>query len=108
MRILILDEAEQDLIDGFRFYDAREAGLGNYFLDSLFSDIDSLQLYAGLHSQHLGYHRLLAKRFPFAIYYRVEGGIARIYAVLDCRQNPAKARERLTPAQKKPDAGADT
>ncbi len=37
LNILVLDEAEQDLIDGFRFYEAREKGRGNYFLNSLFS-----------------------------------------------------------------------
>lgn len=43
MNIRILDEAQQDLIDGFQFYERKEAGLGGYFLDSLFADIDSLQ-----------------------------------------------------------------
>ena len=43
MKIEILDEAQQDLIDGFRFYESQSIGLGDYFLDSLFSDIDSLQ-----------------------------------------------------------------
>ncbi len=49
MKIKILEEAGQDLIDGFTFYEAQESGLGDYFLDSLFSDIDSLQLFAGIH-----------------------------------------------------------
>ncbi len=44
MNVQLLDEAEQDLIDGFRFYEAQGQGLGDYFLDSLFSDIDSLRL----------------------------------------------------------------
>ena len=95
MKVQILDEAEQDLIDGFRFYETQEAGLGDYFLDSLFSDIDSLQLYAGIHSQHFGYYRLLSKRFPFAVYYRVENAIARVSAVLDCRQDPERLQNRL-------------
>ena len=56
MRVRLLDEAEQDLIDGFRFYEVREAGLGQYFLDSLFFDVDSLQLYAGIHQKCLGYY----------------------------------------------------
>lgn len=54
MNVRILDEAEQDLIDSFRFYELREAGLGDCFLNSLFSDIDSLHLYAGIHSVHFG------------------------------------------------------
>ena len=50
MRIEILCEAQQDLTDGFRFYESQAIGLGDYFLDSLFSDIDSLHLYAGIHA----------------------------------------------------------
>lgn len=96
MKVRILDEARQDLVDGFRFYEMQTAGLGDYFLDCIFSDIDSLQIYAGIHALHFGYHRLLSKRFPFAIYYRVENEIARVRAVLDCRRDPAWIRERLT------------
>lgn len=95
MNVRILDEAEQDLIDGFRFYNLQEVGLGAYFLDSLFSDIDSLHLYAGIHSVQSGYHRLLSKRFPFAVYYEVETETVNVWAVLDCRQDPAKIAARL-------------
>lgn len=49
MMIQIMGEAELDLLEGFRFYDQQSAGLGDYFLNSLFSDIDSLLLYAGIH-----------------------------------------------------------
>ena len=68
MRIEVLDSAQQDLLAGFAFYERQAYGLGSYFLDSLFSDIDSLRLFAGVHAVHFGrYHRLLSKRFPFAI-----------------------------------------
>ena len=40
-------------------------------------------------------HRCLASRFPFAIYYRVEGDVVRVRAVLDCRRNPAWIRRRV-------------
>lgn len=96
MRIELLDSAENDLLDGFEFYERQSKGLGNYFIDSLFSDIESLHLYAGIHSIHFGYHRLLAKRFPFAIYYKSDKEIVRVYAILDCRRNPAWIRNRLS------------
>lgn len=95
MRIEILDEAELDLVDGALFYEAQDPGLGQYFLDSLFSDVDSLQLYAGIHPLQFGYHRLLSKRFPYAVYYRVEGRVAQVWAVLDCRQDPERIVRRL-------------
>lgn len=98
MKIRILDSASQDLIEGFRFYEKQEAGLGNYFIDALFSDIDALQIYAGIHSRYFGYFRMLSKRFPFAVYYKMVGNNVLVYAVLDCRRNPAWARKRLRDA----------
>ena len=95
MRIEILDEAQQDLRQGFRFYEDRAVGLGSYFIDCLFSDIDSLLLYAGIHKTVFGYFRCLSKRFPFAIYYTVHDDVVRVYAVLDCRRNPSWIRRRL-------------
>jgi hypothetical protein len=95
VRIEILGEAQDDLIQGFHFYEGREAGLGAYFLDCLFSDIDSLLLYAGIHQVVYGYRRCLSKRFPFAIYYSVEENIVHVHAVLDCRRNPLWIRKRL-------------
>jgi len=82
MRVRILDEAEQDLADGCRFCESQVAGFGDYFLDFLFSDIDSLQFHPGIHSVPFGFNRMLSKRFPFAVYYRIENSIARGYAVL--------------------------
>lgn len=95
MNIQILDDAQEDLIQGFHFYDNQESGLGAYFLDCLFSDIDSLLVYAGVHAVTYTYHRCLSKRFPFAIYYSLDKEIIRVHAVLDCRRNPSWVRKRL-------------
>ena len=88
MKIEILDEAEADLIEGYHFYEAQDAGLGSYFLDSLL-------IHAGVHAVVFGYRRCLSKRFPFAVYYSVEGELIRVSAVLDCRRNPTWIRSRL-------------
>ncbi len=96
MRIELLESAVRDLAAGRDFYAGQGEGLGDYFLDGLSSDIESLRLFAGVHSVHFGrYHRLLSRRFPYAVYYTVEGDIVRVHAVLDCRRNPARVRRRL-------------
>ncbi|MSQ72410.1 MAG: type II toxin-antitoxin system RelE/ParE family toxin [Betaproteobacteria bacterium] len=95
MNIRLLTLALDDLETGRRFYERQQAGLGDYFIDSLFSDIDSLLLYAGIHQTVFGYHRTLSRRFPYAIYYRLEGSEVQVWRVLDCRQNPASITERL-------------
>ena len=95
MKITILDEAERDLHDGFTFYESQEPGLGDYFLNTLFADVDSLRLYAGIHSQVFGFYRLLSSRFPYAIYYSLHGEAVLVIAILDCRQNPFRTEKRL-------------
>jgi len=67
MRVQVLDEATADLADGYRFYERQAEGLGEYFLDTLWSDILSLRLSGGIHAVHNGYHRLLSRRFPYAV-----------------------------------------
>ena len=96
MRIKILNVAENDLEDGYRFYESQADGLGAYFLDTLYSDIGSLAYFAGMHRVVLGYHRLLSKRFPFAVYYRVVDDVVLVSAILDCRRNPSWIREKLS------------
>jgi len=95
VKIQILPTAEQDLIDGYHFYELQRAGLGRYFFDTLSSDIESLEFFCGTHPVVFGQFRLLSKRFPFAVYYRIENDTVRIYAVLDCRSNPAWLRKRI-------------
>ncbi len=96
MKIRILKSARKDLKEGYHFYELQQEGLGSYFLESLYSDIESLKLFAGIHSIHFQkYHRLLSKRFPFAIYYRLEESEVKIYAVIDCRRNPDWIKKRL-------------
>lgn len=96
MRVSVQTSALADLKKGFWFYEGKESGLWGYFLDSLYSDIDSLQLYAAIHPLRFGgFHRLLSGRFPFAIYYKVEADVARVIAALDLRQDPASNARRL-------------
>ena len=95
MKVRVLRPAFDDLAAGRRFYDRQEEGVGDYFFDSLFSEIDSLVLYAGLHPIRFGFHRLLAKRFPHAVYDRVIAGEAVVFRVLDCRRDPRWIRSAL-------------
>jgi hypothetical protein len=94
MKLRILPSAVNDLDRGREFYARQDDGLGDYFLDSLFADIDSLALYAGVHAKSFGCHRLLAKRFPFAIYYRIEGRYVHRVARAGLPTEPGKDQGR--------------
>ena len=96
MRLRILDSALQDLDRGRVFYERQGEGLGVYFLDSLFAEIESLVLYSEIHRKVFGFHRLLARRFPYGVYYRVEeGGVVVVWRVLDLRRSRLAIRKAL-------------
>lgn len=96
MNIEVLESAKLDLLKGYEFYEFQEAGIGEYFLDSLYSDIDSLHFYAGIHPKNeVGFHYMFSKVFPFAIYYKVDEKSVWVYAILDCRANPKKLDDKL-------------
>lgn len=95
MTLVVLEDAAVDLEVGRRFYESRAQGVGDYFIASMLADLESLVLYAGIHQRHFGFHRMLSKRFPFAIYYEIEGDTACVYAILDMRRDPAWLREEL-------------
>lgn len=97
MKVRVLESARKDLVDGFYFYEKQGDGIGTYFLESIYAAIDSLSENAGIHPVYFGeYHRLLAARFPFAVYYKVIEDAALVYAVLDCRREPAWIRSILS------------
>jgi len=93
--VTLLDESIDDLRAGKRFFERNEAGIGEYFTDSAMADIVSLRLYAGIHAVRYGYHRMLLKRFPFAVYYEKYGKNVYVVAVLDMRRNSDSIRAIL-------------
>lgn len=95
-KVLVLKEAAMDLEEGRLFYDRKEKGIGDYFFNCLISDLESIKLYAGVHSKRFGFYRMLSKRFPFAIYYEIDKEIARVIAILDMRRDPAWIRGKLS------------
>ena len=99
MHIEILDDAQEDMLQGTLFYESQQYGTGDYFLESIGSDIESLHLYAGIHTVRNGYYVLFSKRFPYTIYYKIEDEIVKVYAILDDRSNPKTIVSRLEEKQ---------
>jgi plasmid stabilization system protein ParE len=96
MKVRILESARRDLRAGYNFYERQERGVGEYFLNSLFADIDSLTLYGGIQPLRFGFHCMLASRFPYAVYYRLDKEVVVVRGVLDCRRDPAWITKRLS------------
>jgi hypothetical protein len=82
-------KALKDLADGKAFYEMQEKGVGEYFARTLESEIEGLRITAGIHSKpYADYHRLIVRKFPYAVFYTFSQNTAVIWAVVDCRRHP--------------------
>lgn len=96
IHIRISEDALEDLKEGFLFYEAQQAGLGDYFTSSLRSDIEGLHVTAGTHMRvYKDYHRLLGRVFPYGIFYTLEENKVMIWAVIDLRRDPDWIKAKL-------------
>jgi len=93
--VRVLREALADLMDVSAFYEERQPGTGDIFWDSLLADLDRLMVYGGIHVKIEGFHRMLARRFPYAIYYSVADDVATVAAILPMRREPKSIRDQL-------------
>ncbi len=66
--VVLLSEAAEDIETARDFYESIETGLGDYFADSIITDLESLSLFHGIHAKHFGFHRVLGGRFPFGVF----------------------------------------
>ncbi len=89
--LVVLEQVAFDLRQGKLFYDDNQEGIGDYFFNSIIADIESLRLYAVIHSRQFGLYRMLAKR----IYYDVSETAIIVIAALDLRRNPTWLRKQL-------------
>ena len=88
-------DANADFKAGREFYDLNSKKAGDYFVAGILSDLESLSFYAGIHPLFSGFHRMLARRFPFAIYYEIHEEQVWVVAILDMRKKPDGIIERL-------------
>lgn len=89
LELRLRTEAELDLADAALWYEAQCPGLGHQFLDevlAVFSSISEMPLTSQV--VHRNTRRALTHRFPFGIYYRVEGDRIVVVAVMHGSRNP--------------------
>jgi toxin ParE1/3/4 len=88
-------KASDELIDAARFYERRETGLGNRFLDAVESSLAILKRNPEIgFSDDIGRRRWLVHRFPYIIIYRIDGDIIHILAVAHTSRKPGYWKQR--------------
>lgn len=96
MKVKITSVAANHLRAGYHFYEEQEQGAGVYFYECLLAEIDKLTTIAGVHAKYWGkYHRMICSPHPYAVFYKVDGDLVAVMAVVDCRRKPAFIKRTL-------------
>lgn len=99
--IFIKPRAELDLFEAFKFYDEQSSGLGDEFIRCVGAKLEFINRNPNACPRmYKDFHRGLVSRFPYGIYYKIEGKRIVVFAVLDLRQDPERIRLRLTKERK--------
>ena len=88
-------EAEQDITAAAFWYEQQQSGLGQEFLDEFMAVrlrlAESPLMYPIVHKST---HRAIMNRFPFGVYFRVDGAVVVIVAVMHGSRNPHRWHAR--------------
>jgi plasmid stabilization system protein ParE len=89
-------QAGEDLATAVEFYDLQEPGAGDLLFDAVFRQLRRLERLHGFHGQRHGFHKVLVKDFPHAIYYDIlDRNEVIVVAILDGRRAPSSIREEI-------------
>ena len=86
--VIIRPNAEADLQDARKWYDDQRPGLGAELLDEIGLAVERL----ATDPEHRpiyynGFRRLLTRRFPYKIFYRVEGDRVIVFRILHAKRD---------------------
>lgn len=87
---------ELDVEAAFSWYEGEESGLGFEFLQELRAVYQRiLDRPLGYQDLRSGIHRALTRRFPYAVFFSIEGRTIVILAVLHTARDPAEWQKRI-------------
>jgi plasmid stabilization system protein ParE len=94
--VVILIGAQSDIFDAYLYYDSLDDGLGELFARQVDHALERVSDFPEIGASFMGrIRRLLVPRFPFGLFYTIEGDRIIVQAVLDLRQSPDQILRRL-------------
>jgi len=91
-----LPEVETDVHNGRLWYEEKSLGLGEEFLRVFYTCSEELARNPLAHQKvHGEFRRYLLRRFPYAIYFRIEEDRVIVFGLFHCARDPRRLRREL-------------
>jgi len=85
------DRSKDDVELAFEWYEKQRRGLGFDFLDCVEVSLKSIQSFPEMYENvYSNFRRCVIRRFPFSVFYTIEGDEIVIHSIFDNRQDPQK------------------
>ena len=95
MPVLVRPAAAADIDEAFLWYERKRPGLGEQFLETVHTAVETIAAHPSRYPViHRNTRRLLLRRFPYAIYYRVYDDVIIVVACMHGRRSPKRWRQR--------------
>jgi plasmid stabilization system protein ParE len=91
-----LPQVETDVQNGRSWYEKKAPGLGEEFLRVVYTCSQELSRNPAMYPRvHGEFRRRLLRRFPYAIYFRVEADHVIVFGLFHCARDPRRLRREL-------------
>lgn len=91
-----LPELEEDAVTGYLWYEEKARGLGGEFLRLFYAYLNQIQRSPLIFQKRYGeFRRHLLRRFPYAIYFRIEASEIIVFGLFHCARDPRTIIEKL-------------
>ena len=94
--IIYLPEVSGDFVDAFNYYEALRVNLGQKFEAAYYRAEQEIENGLMTHRRVFEhYHRVVLKKFPYILYYRLDGTKAVITGLFFAKRDPTGIKESL-------------
>jgi plasmid stabilization system protein ParE len=94
-KLILRPEAENELQDGFGWYELQVPGLGSQFLIAVDATINSIRRHPLQYPiVHKNIRRALIRRFPFQVLYVYDNDAIVVIAIFHGKRNPKSWQQR--------------
>jgi plasmid stabilization system protein ParE len=95
MRLVLRRLAKADLSESFRWYEERQAGLGQAFLDYIDATLSIITEHPRIFPRVDPLtRRASVERFPYGVFFRLDGDVIRVIAILHNARDPKRWQRR--------------
>ena len=95
--LYFLPDIEADSIRAYSWYEDKSKGLGEEFLRLFYASAIEISRNPMIYQKVYGeYRRSLLRRFPYAVYYRINDDTVTVFGLFHCARDPKTTFKNLT------------